>query len=117
LSDNTSPKRFKPDKRPIVESDNPIVKVLESIVSGLEQSMGKRTYLCGNPECSALIIFHTKERRPLICLRCGTEIDWEGEYITRIKICPKCNEEYDSYANFCSHHIPAISLVEREIEK
>jgi len=117
LSDNTSTKRFKPNKRPSGDTDNPLSKVLESIVSGLEQSMGKRTYLCGNPECGALIIFHSKEPRPVICLKCGTEIDWEGEYVTRIKVCPKCHEEYDSYANFCSHHSPAVTLVEKEIEK
>jgi hypothetical protein len=115
LSEN-SPKRFKPDKRP-VSDDNPLAKVLDSIVSGLEQSLGKRTYLCGNPECGAVIIFHNNDPRPVVCLKCGNEIDWEGEYVTRIKICPKCNEEYDSYANFCSHHFPAVSLQEKEVEK
>jgi predicted RNA-binding Zn-ribbon protein involved in translation (DUF1610 family) len=117
LNDKASPKRFKPDKRPIAETDNPLAKVLESIVSGLEQSMGKRTFLCGDPECGALIIVHSNEPRPVVCLKCGSEIDWEGEYITRIKVCPKCNEEYDSYANFCSHHSPAVSLFEKEVEK
>jgi hypothetical protein len=54
-----SVKRFKVLKRPTTDTDNPMVKVLESIVSGLEGSMGKRSYLCGNPECGSLILFHT----------------------------------------------------------
>jgi len=114
---NSSLPRFKPIKRPSAETENPLVKMLDSIVSGLEQSTGKRTYLCGNPDCGTLIIFHSNERRPVICLRCGNEIDWEGEYITRIKVCPKCNKEYDTNANYCQYHFPQVSLIEKEIEK
>jgi predicted amidophosphoribosyltransferase len=91
--------------------------MLDSIVNGLEGSLGKRTYLCGNPDCGTLIIFHTKEPRPIVCLRCGSEIDWEGEYITTIRICPKCNKEYDVTANYCPFHSPPVSLIEKEIEK
>jgi len=116
IKDSSLP-RIKPIKRPSAESENPLVKMLDSIVSGLEQSMGKRTYLCGNPDCGTLIIFHSNEPRPLVCTRCGIEIDWEGEYITRIKVCPKCNKEYASTANFCQFHSPPISLIEKEIEK
>ena len=94
-----------------------MVKVLESIVSGLEGSLGKRTYLCGNPDCGTLIIFHTNEPRPIVCHRCGSEIDWEGEYITTIRICPKCNKEYDTTANYCPFHSPPVSLIEKELEK
>ena len=50
---------YKAVKRPPADADNPMVKVLESIVSGLEGSLGKRSYLCGNPDCGTLIIFHT----------------------------------------------------------
>ena len=114
---DASVKRFKVLKRPTTDTDNPMVKVLESIVSGLEGSLGKRSYLCGNPECGTLIIFHTNEPRPIVCHRCGSELDWEGEYITKIRICPKCNKEYDTTANYCPFHSPPVSLIEKELEK
>jgi endogenous inhibitor of DNA gyrase (YacG/DUF329 family) len=109
--------QYKPIKRPSADTDNPLVKMLDSVVNGLEQSLGKRTYLCGNPDCGTLIIFHKNEQRPLVCHRCGSEIDWEGEYISRIKICPKCNKEYDTNANYCPFHSPPVSLIEKEVEK
>ena len=112
-----SVRRYKVLKRLPTDTDNPMVKVLESIVSGLEGSLGKRTYLCGNPDCGTLIIFHTNEPRPIVCHRCGSEIDWEGEYITTIRICPKCNKEYDTTANYCPFHTPPVSLIEKELEK
>ena len=109
--------RYKPVKRHSLETDNTLVKVLESLVNGLEQSLGKRTYVCGNPDCGTLMIFRSNEPRPVVCHRCGVEIDWEGEYLTRIKICPKCNKEYESNSNFCSFHFPALALIEKEVEK
>jgi len=112
-----SVRRYKALKRPSSDTDNPVVKALEVIVSRFEQSLGKRTYLCGNPECGTLIIFHNNDPRPVICYRCGTEIGWEGEYITRIRVCPKCNKEYDTTANYCSFHSPSVSLIEKEREK
>jgi len=105
--------RFKPSKRSSPDTDNHLIKILE----GLEQTLGKHTYLCGNPDCGALIIFHSNEVRPIVCIRCGSLIDWEGKYITRIKICPKCNKEYVTNANYCAFHTPPISLIEREVEK
>ena len=99
--------RYKPIKRPSADIDNPLVKMLDSIVNGLEQSLGKRTYLCGNPDCGTLIIFHKNEQRPLVCHRCGSGI----------KICPKCNKEYDTNANYCPFHSPPVSLIEKEVEK
>jgi hypothetical protein len=109
--------KFKPIKRPFDETHNPLVKMLDTIVSGLEQTLGRHTYLCGNPDCGTLIIFHSNDPRPVVCLRCGSEVDWEGEYISRIKVCPKCNMEYDSTANYCQSHLPPISLMEKVIEK
>ena len=109
--------RYKAVKRPSAETDNPFFKMLDSIVSGLEGSLGKRSYLCGNPDCGTLIAFHSNEPRPVVCHRCGVEIDWEGEYLMRIKICPKCNREYESNSNFCSLHVPALALFEKEVEK
>jgi hypothetical protein len=105
--------RFKPSKRSSPDTDNHLIKILE----GLEHTLGKHTYLCGNPDCGALIIFHSNEVRPIVCIRCGSLIDWEGKYITRIKICPKCNKEYVTNANYCAFHTPPISLIEREVEK
>ena len=64
IRDSSSP-RIKPLKRPSAGSDNPLVKMLDSIISGLEHSTGKRTYLCGNPDCGTLIIFHSNEPRPV----------------------------------------------------
>jgi len=105
--------RFKPSKRSSSDTDSHLLKMLE----GLEHSLGKHTYVCGNPNCGALIIFHSNEVRPIVCIRCGSDIDWEGKYITRIKVCPKCNKEYDTSANYCAFHTPPISLIEREVEK
>jgi predicted RNA-binding Zn-ribbon protein involved in translation (DUF1610 family) len=109
--------KFKPTKRTSAETDNHLIKTLDSVVSGLEHSFGKRTYLCGNPDCGALIIVHSNESRPIVCIRCGSDIDWEGKYINRIKVCPTCNKEYDINSNYCAFHTPHISLIEREVEK
>ena len=114
---NVTLPRYKVTKRPTAITDNPMVKVLDSIVSGLEGSLGKRTYLCGNPDCGTLIIFHNNDPRPIVCHRCGAEIDWEGEFITMIRLCPKCNKEYGVTANYCPFHSPPVSLVEKELEK
>ena len=116
IRDSSLP-RIKPLKRPSAQTDNPLAKMLDSIISGLEHTTGKRTYLCGNPDCGTLIIFHSNESRPVVCTRCGIEIDWEGEYISRNKVCPKCNKEYDITANYCQFHSPPISLMEKVIEK
>ena len=114
---DTSSKRFKPIKRPSAETDNSLIKMLDSIVKGLEGSLGKRTYLCGNPDCGTLITFHTSEARPIVCHRCGVDIDWEGEYVTTISVCPECNKEYDTNANYCQFHSPPVSLVRKELER
>jgi hypothetical protein len=114
---DTQMTRFKPIKRPSAETDNHLVNILDFMLNGLEQSMGKRTYLCGNRDCGTLILFHSNEPRPIVCTRYGSEIDWEGEYIIRIKFCPKCEKEYDINANYCAYHTPLVSLVEREVEK
>jgi endogenous inhibitor of DNA gyrase (YacG/DUF329 family) len=109
--------RYKVIKRPAAITDNPMVKVLDSIVSGLEGSLRKRIYLCGNPDCGTLIIFHNNEPRPIVSHRCGAEIDWEGEFITTIRLCPKCNKEYDVTANYCPFHSPPVPLEKKELEK
>jgi hypothetical protein len=109
--------KFKPIKRSPVETDNPIIRGIDSLIIASEGYLGKRVYICGNPNCGTLIIFHKDAKRPILCKQCGEEIDWEGEYVRRIKICPKCNEEYEVNANYCSFHSPKIALQEKEIEK
>jgi len=104
---------FKPTKKSSPEAENSLIKMLDAFVNAL----GRHTYLCGNPNCGALIIYHKNESRPQVCIRCGSKIDWEGEYITRIKVCPTCNREYDSNANYCAFHFPPIRLIEKEVEK
>jgi hypothetical protein len=64
---------FKPTKKSSPESENSLIKMLDAIVNAL----GKHRYLCGNPNCGALIIYHKNESRPQICIRCGSKIDWE----------------------------------------
>ena len=51
-----------------------------------------------------------------MCKQCGEEIDWEGELIRRLKVCPVCNEEYEISDSFCYFHVPKVELKEREIE-
>ena len=58
LKDSSLP-RFKPTRRSSPETENSLFKMLDSVVNALEQSLGKRTYLCGNPDCGALKIFHS----------------------------------------------------------
>ncbi|MGE5706461.1 MAG: hypothetical protein ACM3XP_07075 [Nitrososphaerales archaeon] len=48
---------------------------------------------------------------------CGEGIDWEGEFIRRIKLCTKCKEEYYGNVKFCSFHYPREELIEKEILK
>src|SRR6476620_5922460 len=108
---DASVRRFKPLKRHPAETDNTMIKVLDSIVSGLEGSLGKRTYICGNPDCGSLITFHSNEPRHIVCHRYEVDIDLKGEYITTIRACPKCNKEFDITANYCPFHSPAVSLI------
>ncbi|HEY7109291.1 MAG TPA: hypothetical protein VH415_07690 [Nitrososphaeraceae archaeon] len=104
---------FKPTKKSSPEAENSLIKMLDAFVNAL----GRHTYLCGNPNCGALIIYHKNESRPQVCIRCGSKIDWEGEYTTRIKVCPTCNREYDTSANYCAFHLPPIALIDKEKEK
>ena len=105
--------KFKPTKKSSHDTDDHLTNTLE----WLQHSLGKNTFLCGNPDCGALIIFHSNEKRPIVCIRCGSGINWEEKYITKIKVCPKCNKEYDTNANYCAFHTPLISLIVREVEK
>lgn len=48
---------------------------------------------------------------------CGEGIDWEGEFIRRIKLCSKCKEEYNGNVKFCRFLYPCEELIEKEIPK
>lgn len=94
-----------------------ISKILETVAFlGTAYYGGCLTYSCGNPECGkAFKPFKSNAERPLVCLRCGEEIDWEGIATRKIKICPQCNREYSIDDNYCPYHIPKVELVEKEI--
>jgi len=110
-------KKFKPIKKFNQKSNKSSLIVLEKIIDFSEFFMGKKTYFCGNPDCGVLIQFQKKSTRPVVCQMCGEGIDWEGEFIRRIKLCPKCNEEYYGNVKFCSFHYPREELIEKEIPK
>lgn len=77
---------------------------------------GRLVYSCGNPRCGyAFEPFRSIRDRPLVCRKCGEEIDWEGIATRRIKICPKCSHEYSLDDSYCPYHIPKVGLVEKEI--
>ena len=100
-SKNSALPKFKPTKKSSHDTDDHLTNMLE----GLEHSSGKHTYLCGNPDRGALIIFHRNEVKPIVCIRCGSEIHWEGKYMTKIKVCPKCNKEYETnFKLLCISH-------------
>jgi hypothetical protein len=92
---------FKPIKRPSAETDNHLVNMLDFMLNGLEQSMDKRTYLCGNRDCGTLILFHSNG------YALGVGVRLTGKE-TRIKFCPKCEKEYDINANYCAYHTPLV---------
>ena len=73
------------------------------------------TYSCGNPECSGTFTLTSRTKRPLVCHKCGEEIDWVGIVTRKIKICPQCNREYRLDDNYCLYHLPRVALVEKEI--
>ena len=73
------------------------------------------TYSCGNPECSGTFTLTSRTKRPLVCPKCGEEIDWVGIATRKIKICPECNREYRLDDNYCPYHLPKVALVEKEI--
>jgi hypothetical protein len=108
--------KYKPKKKSSLDTDNPILKRLDVFNFASDAYFGKQVYICGNPACQGLIMFHKKGKRPVVCKQCGEEIDWEGEFIRRLKLCPVCNEEYEISDSFCYFHVPKVELKEREME-
>jgi len=54
-----------------------MIKMLRSIVAAL-QSMAENARMCDNSECGELITFYANEPRPIVCARCGRDIQWES---------------------------------------
>lgn len=76
---------------------------------------GYVTYGCGNPECSGTFTLTSRTKIPLVCPKCGEEIDWVGIATRKIKVCPQCNREHSLDDNYCPYHLPKVALVEKEI--
>jgi len=73
-------------------------------------------YSCGNPQCNKPFEpLKSNTQRPLVCPRCGEEVDWTGIATRKIKTCPQCKREYSLSDNYCPNHIPRVALVEKEI--
>lgn len=72
------------------------------------------TYKCGNPNCRAVITHSLRSKRPLVCSECGEEIDWGGNALKKVKICPQCNQHFSLNKNYCPYHVPKVALVEKE---
>ncbi len=107
--------KYRPLKKSSIKTENYLLKAADKILNLSEEYLGKRMYICGNPSCGALIYFQNNSTRPVVCSMCGEGLDWEGEFTKKIKVCPKCNEEYQPNANFCSFHYPSEKLMEKEI--
>jgi len=77
---------------------------------------GVLNYSCGNPKCgNAFVPFKSTAQRPLVCPKCGEEINWEGIATRKVKVCPQCKYEYSLSVNYCPYHVPKVALVEKEI--
>jgi hypothetical protein len=93
-----------------------ITGILETALNlGTAYYGGYVAYSCGNPKCNGTFILASRTRRPLVCPKCGEEIDWVGIATRKIKICPQCNSEYHLDDNYCPYHLPKVGLVEKEI--
>ena len=99
--------------RPIKPSDS-MIKMLRSIVTSL-QSMTENARMCDNPECGELITFYANEPRPIICARCGRDIQWESHPMS-VGSCPVCSTEYDINTYYCPLHYPPVLLIEKNIK-
>jgi predicted amidophosphoribosyltransferase len=90
--------------------------ILEGVLNFASAHYGSViTYSCGNPDCNAAITFSSKSKRPLVCSKCGEEIDWVGIATKMIKICPECNQQFGIDERYCPYHLPKVALIEKEI--
>jgi len=72
------------------------------------------TYGCGKKGCTGAFVLISKTERPLVCPKCGSEIDWAGIATKKVKRCPKCGKVGSEWESFCKYHVPAIALKENE---
>lgn len=73
-------------------------------------------YSCGNPLCNQTFEpFTSHSDRPLVCPRCGEEVDWTGIGTRKAKVCPRCKHEYSLNDKYCPYHLPRVALEEKEI--
>ena len=73
--------------------------------------MIENAHMCDNPECGQLITFYANEQRPIVCARCGRDIQWENHPIELGS--PICNSEYDINSYYCPLHYPPVLLIEK----
>jgi len=71
-------------------------------------------YSCGNPKCNGTFTITSMDSRPLVCQKCGAEIDWTGIATKKVKRCPKCKRVGNFDDVYCAHHMPAVALEEVE---
>jgi hypothetical protein len=93
--------------RPIKPSDS-MIKMLRSIVTALQNAR-----ICDNPEYGELITFYANEPCPLVCARCGRDIQWESQPMS-VGSCPVCSTEYNINTYNCSLHSPPVLLIEKD---
>jgi hypothetical protein len=82
--------------------------------------MKQRRFQSSNPECGKETVINPKNTwLPPRCMYCRDEIDWEGIFVEKSKICLKCGVEgYTITANFCVfHENEKIPLQEKEYRK
>ena len=105
-------------QKPLRASDLPakddVTRNLMILNSTLSIISGQRLFYCGG--CQEEIIVDKKDTKPVICKKCGEEIDWIDVYTKIIKVCPECDKKFDSSDNFCPFHLPKVELVEKRIE-
>jgi len=85
-----------------------LVDLTDNYLSGFT-----REYIyCGN--CGERLLIETNDRLPLVCRKCGEEIDWtEDPQKLGIKVCPQCNKQYEMEDYFCTDHVPKVALEKR----
>lgn len=72
------------------------------------------TYGCGKPGCTGTFVLISKTERPIVCPKCGVEIDWTGIATKKVKRCPSCGRVGNDWDSFCKFHVPAIALSEKD---
>lgn len=69
-------------------------------------------YGCGKPECTGAFALISKTERPLVCPKCGSEIDWTGIATKKVKRCPTCGKMGGQLDSYCKFHVPSVALKE-----